>query len=115
MTRLALEMDISFNRAEHIMQDLVKSRHAEIDLEKSDAEGSLVYRDPVFDRAGLRKLKWLILTISRGSDRISCVNDRPYILDFRSVSTYSFETVRCADRLRPDCKTVSLTNFSRAC
>ena len=26
----------------------------------------------------------------RGSDRISCVNDRPYILDFRSVSTYRF-------------------------
>ena len=34
MTRLALEMDISFNRAERIMQDLVKSGVAEIDLEK---------------------------------------------------------------------------------
>ena len=44
VTRLALEMDISFKKAERILQDLVKSGVAEIDLEKSDTEGTLVYR-----------------------------------------------------------------------
>ncbi|MEW6352169.1 MAG: hypothetical protein AB1646_24210 [Thermodesulfobacteriota bacterium] len=44
VTRLALEMDISFKKAERIVQDLVKSGIAEIDLEHSDAAGSLVYR-----------------------------------------------------------------------
>ncbi len=44
VTRLALEMDISFKKAERILQDLVKSGVAEIDMEKSDAESTLVYR-----------------------------------------------------------------------
>ncbi len=44
VTRLALEMDISFKKAESILQDLVKNGIAEIDLEHSDAAGSLVYR-----------------------------------------------------------------------
>ncbi len=44
VTRLALEMDISFKKAERILQDLVKSGIAEIDLAHSDAADSLVYR-----------------------------------------------------------------------
>jgi hypothetical protein len=42
--RLALEMDISFRKAEEIVQELVKNGVAEIDLDHKDSEHALVYR-----------------------------------------------------------------------
>lgn len=44
VSRLALEMDISFQRAEQIIQELVRSGIAEIDLDYKDPAQSLVYR-----------------------------------------------------------------------
>jgi hypothetical protein len=44
VTRLALEMDISFKKAERIVQDLVRSGVAEIDMEHSGTANSIVYR-----------------------------------------------------------------------
>lgn len=44
VTRLALELDISFERAERIIQELVKNGVAELDLDHKDPDGALVYR-----------------------------------------------------------------------
>ncbi len=41
---LALEMDISFNKAEKIIQELVRSGIAEIDLDHKDPDHTLIYR-----------------------------------------------------------------------
>ncbi|MBI5249395.1 MAG: hypothetical protein HY912_07865 [Desulfomonile tiedjei] len=43
-TRLALELDISFEKADRIIQELVRSGIAEIDLEHKDPNNSIVYR-----------------------------------------------------------------------
>jgi hypothetical protein len=42
--RLALEMDISFKRAEKIIQKLVRNGVAEIDLDEGDLDGGITYR-----------------------------------------------------------------------
>jgi hypothetical protein len=42
--RLALEMDISFKRAEEIVKELVKNDIAEMDIDNKDADGALLYR-----------------------------------------------------------------------
>jgi hypothetical protein len=42
--RLALELDVSFEKAEQIMRELVKSGIAEIDLEHGGPDNVLVYR-----------------------------------------------------------------------
>ena len=42
--RLALEMDISFERAEKIMRELVRSGVAEIDLEQNDPDRPITYK-----------------------------------------------------------------------
>ncbi|MEJ2717509.1 MAG: hypothetical protein P8182_10275 [Deltaproteobacteria bacterium] len=42
--RLALEMDISFKRAEKIIQKLVKNGVAEIDLDEGGPDGGITYR-----------------------------------------------------------------------
>lgn len=42
--RLALEMDISFRRAEKIIQKLVRNGVAEIDLDEGDPDGGITYR-----------------------------------------------------------------------
>ena len=44
VSRLALEMDISFDKAEKIIQELVRKGIAEIDLEGEGADHSLIYR-----------------------------------------------------------------------
>ena len=44
VSRLALEMDISFDKAERIIQELVRKGIAEIDLEGEGADHSLIYR-----------------------------------------------------------------------
>ena len=41
---LALEMDISFNKAEKIIQELVRSGIAEIDLDHKDPDHTITYR-----------------------------------------------------------------------
>lgn len=43
-SRLALEMDVSFDRAEKIIQELVKRGVAEIDMDYQDPDHSIVYR-----------------------------------------------------------------------
>ena len=43
-TRLALELDISFEKADRIIQELVRSGIAEIDLDHKDPNHSIVYR-----------------------------------------------------------------------
>jgi hypothetical protein len=43
-TRLALEMDISFEKADKIIQELVRRGIAEIDLDHKDPNHSIVYR-----------------------------------------------------------------------
>jgi hypothetical protein len=43
-TRLALEMDISIEKADKIIQELVRSGIAEIDLDHKDPTNSIVYR-----------------------------------------------------------------------
>lgn len=43
-SRLALEMDISFDRADKIIQKLVKNGIAEIDLEQNDPDNAIVYK-----------------------------------------------------------------------
>ncbi|MDQ7781856.1 MAG: hypothetical protein RDU20_03190 [Desulfomonilaceae bacterium] len=43
-SRLALEMDISFEKADKIIQELVRNGIAEIDLEHRDSEHTLVYK-----------------------------------------------------------------------
>jgi hypothetical protein len=43
-TRLALEMDISFEKADKIIQELVRQGVAEIDLDHKDPNHSIVYR-----------------------------------------------------------------------
>jgi hypothetical protein len=42
--RLALEMDITFDRAEKILQELVRSGIAEIDLDHKDPDNTIMYR-----------------------------------------------------------------------
>ncbi|HMK35207.1 MAG TPA: hypothetical protein VK463_09090 [Desulfomonilaceae bacterium] len=42
--RLALELDISFEKAEKIIQELVRSGIAEIDLDRKDPDQAIVYR-----------------------------------------------------------------------
>ena len=42
--RLALEMDITFARAEKIIQELVRSGIAEIDLDHKDRDDTITYR-----------------------------------------------------------------------
>ncbi len=42
--RLALEMDISFEKAEKIITELVKSGIAEIDFDRKEPDNALVYR-----------------------------------------------------------------------
>jgi hypothetical protein len=42
--RLALEMDISFKRAEKIIQKLVRNGVAEIDLDEGDPDSGITYR-----------------------------------------------------------------------
>jgi hypothetical protein len=42
--RLALELDVSFEKAEQVVRELVKSGIAEIDLEHSGPDNALVYR-----------------------------------------------------------------------
>ncbi|MFC1835717.1 PepSY domain-containing protein, partial [Thermodesulfobacteriota bacterium] len=42
--RLALEMDISFDKAEKIIKEMVQKDIAEIDLDHKDSDDSLVYR-----------------------------------------------------------------------
>ena len=42
--RLALEMDISFKRAEKIIQKLMRNGVAEIDLDEGDPDGGITYR-----------------------------------------------------------------------
>lgn len=42
--RLALEMDVSFDKAEKVLRQLVKSGMAEIDLDHKDPDGSIVYK-----------------------------------------------------------------------
>ncbi len=42
--RLALEMDISFKRAEEIIKELVNNDIAEMDIDNKDSDGALVYR-----------------------------------------------------------------------
>lgn len=44
VARLALELDISFQRADRIIQQLVENGFAEIDLDHKDSDGSLVYK-----------------------------------------------------------------------
>jgi hypothetical protein len=44
VARLALELDISVERAEKIIKELVSNGIAEIDLDHTDPDGSLVYR-----------------------------------------------------------------------
>jgi uncharacterized membrane protein YkoI len=44
VARLALELDISVERAEKIIRELVSSGIAEIDLDQTDPDDSLVYR-----------------------------------------------------------------------
>jgi hypothetical protein len=44
VSRLALEMDISFQKAEKIIQELVRSGIAEIDLDYNDPDHSIVYK-----------------------------------------------------------------------
>ncbi|GEM_PF-827915 len=44
VTKLAIEMDISVKRAEKIIQELVASGIAEIDLDHRGADGVLIYR-----------------------------------------------------------------------
>ena len=41
---LALEMDISFNKAEKIIQELVRSGIAEIDLDHKDPDHTITYK-----------------------------------------------------------------------
>lgn len=43
-SRLALELDVSFDRAEKIIQELVKKGIAEIDLDYRDPDQTIVYR-----------------------------------------------------------------------
>ncbi len=43
-SRLALEMDISFEKADKIIQQLVRNGIAEIDLDNRDSEGTIVYK-----------------------------------------------------------------------
>jgi predicted transcriptional regulator len=43
-TTLALEMDISFNKAEKIIQELVRSGIAEIDLDHKDPDHTITYK-----------------------------------------------------------------------
>ncbi len=43
-TTLALEMDISFNKAEEIIQELVRSGIAEIDLDHKDPDHTITYK-----------------------------------------------------------------------
>ncbi len=44
VTKLAIEMDISVKRAEKIIQELVGSGIAEIDLDQRGADGVLIYK-----------------------------------------------------------------------
>jgi len=43
-TGLALEMDITFEKSERIIRDLVKNGIAEIDLDRNDTDHTIVYR-----------------------------------------------------------------------
>jgi predicted transcriptional regulator len=43
-TRLALEMDVSFEKAEKIMRELVRSGVAEIDLDQKDLDQGITYK-----------------------------------------------------------------------
>ena len=43
-SRLALELDISFEKAEKIIQELVRNGIAEIDLDHNDPDGTILYR-----------------------------------------------------------------------
>jgi hypothetical protein len=43
-TRLALELDVSIEKAERIIQELARSGIAEIDLDHKDSDHSIVYR-----------------------------------------------------------------------
>ena len=43
-TTLALEMDISFGKAEKIIQELVRSGIAEIDLDRKDPDHTITYK-----------------------------------------------------------------------
>jgi hypothetical protein len=43
-SRLALELDVSFEKAERIIKDLVRNGVAELDLDHQDPDHSLVYR-----------------------------------------------------------------------
>ena len=43
-TNLALEMDISFGKAEKIIQELVRSGIAEIDLDRKDPDHTITYK-----------------------------------------------------------------------
>jgi hypothetical protein len=42
--KLALELDVSFEKAERIIQELVRSGTAEIDLDQRDPDHTIVYR-----------------------------------------------------------------------
>ena len=44
-TRLALEMDVSFEKAEKIIRELVRSGVAEIDLDQKDPDQGITYKD----------------------------------------------------------------------
>ncbi len=43
-TRLALELDVSFEKAEKIIRELVRSGVAEIDLDQKDADQGITYK-----------------------------------------------------------------------
>jgi hypothetical protein len=43
-TRLALELDVSVKKAERIIQELVRSGTAEIDLDQSDPDHAIIYK-----------------------------------------------------------------------
>ncbi len=43
-TRLALELDVSVEKAERIIQELVRSGTAEIDMEQTDPDHAIIYK-----------------------------------------------------------------------
>lgn len=43
-TKLALELDVSFEKAERIIQELVRSGTAEIDLDQKDPDHAIIYK-----------------------------------------------------------------------
>jgi predicted transcriptional regulator len=43
-TRLALELDVSFEKAEKIIRELVRSGIAEIDLDQKDPDQGITYK-----------------------------------------------------------------------